>query len=200
MSLSAPQKILKRGFDLVTSFIGLILFSWLIFIAFLIASIDTKGNGFFTQKRVGRHSKLFDIIKIRTMRKDISFNTCVTTDLDPRITAVGRFFRKTKIDELPQLINIFLGKMSFVGPRPDMPGFADKLEGEDRIILSIRPGITGPATLTFRDEEKILSIQDDPENYNMKVIFPEKIRLNKEYIKNYSFFLDLKYIFKTIFT
>lgn len=125
-------------------------------------------------------------------------NTNVTTDKDPRITRLGRFFRKTKIDELPQLINVFLGQMSFVGPRPDVPGFADKLTGDDRIILTVRPGITGPATLKFRDEEKLLAAQSDPERYNREVIYPEKVRLNREYVENYSFWQDIKYIFQTI--
>lgn len=133
------------------------------------------------------------------MRPDRNINTFVTTAGDPRITKIGRLFRKTKIDELPQLINVLLGQMSFVGPRPDIPGFADKLQGEDRVILEVRPGITGPATLKFRDEEKILAKQDDPENYNKEVIFPEKVKLNKDYVRNYSFYKDLKYIWQTVF-
>jgi lipopolysaccharide/colanic/teichoic acid biosynthesis glycosyltransferase len=112
---------------------------------------------------------------------------------------LGRFWRKTKIDELPQLINVLKGDMSFVGPRPDVPGYADKLEGEDRIVLSVRPGITGPATLKYRDEEALLAGQKDPERYNNEVIWPDKVRINKEYIKSYSFKNDLVYIAKTIF-
>lgn len=133
------------------------------------------------------------------MRSDSFFQTTVTTDTDPRITRLGRFFRKTKLDELPQLIHVLLGQMSFVGPRPDVPGFADNLSGDDRIILSVRPGITGPATLKYRNEESILAGQDDPERYNDEVIFPDKVRLNKEYVENYSFRKDIKYIWQTIF-
>ncbi len=172
---------------------------WLILIAFILATIDTRKNGFFIQERVGKDGKLFRVIKIRTMRDMPHIDTSVTKEDDPRITYLGRFWRKTKIDELPQLINVLLGQMSFVGPRPDVPGFADQLTGEDRIILTVRPGITGPATLKFRDEEKLLAQQKDPEKYNREVIWPEKVRLNREYVENYSFWQDLKCIWQTIF-
>lgn len=197
--LSKTDRFLKRGFDLVLSIIGLFLFWWLIIIAFIIATIDTKKNGFFCQTRVGMHGKYFKIIKIRTMRDIPSYKTTVTTEGDPRITKIGRFFRKTKIDELPQLINILLGHMSFVGPRPDVPGFADRLKGDDLIILSVRPGITGPATLKYRNEEEILARVDNPEAYNREVIYPDKVKLNRKYIENYSFFKDIIYIAKTVF-
>jgi lipopolysaccharide/colanic/teichoic acid biosynthesis glycosyltransferase len=106
--------------------------------------------------------------------------------------------RTAKIDELPQLLNVLVGQMSFVGPRPDVPGFADALVGAERVILSVRPGITGPATLRFRNEEEILSLQSDPEAYNREVIFPEKVRLNRQYVESYSFWADLKYIYLTV--
>ena len=197
--MTKSDKILKRCFDIIFSLIGLLLTWWIILIAWIIATIDTGENGFFIQDRVGKDGKIFKLIKIRTMRKVPDFNTTVTTDRDPRITKAGRFFRKTKIDELPQLINVLKGDMSFVGPRPDVPGYADKLTGDDRVILSVRPGITGPATLKYRNEEDILSEQDDPEKYNNEVIWPDKVRINKEYVNNYSFWKDLKYIYKTIF-
>ena len=123
----------------------------------------------------------------------------ITVENDPRITNFGRFIRKFKLDELPQLINIVLGEMSFVGPRPDVEGYADKLTGEDRIILSVKPGITGPATLVFRNEESVLARQKDPIDYNNNVIWPEKIKINREYIENWTFKKDLLIIFKTIF-
>ena len=132
------------------------------------------------------------------MRPVKGINTSVTTDKDPRISKIGRFWRKTKIDELPQLWNVLVGEMSFVGPRPDVPGFADKLEGEERLILSIRPGITGPASLRFKNEEEILAAQPDPERYNREVIWPEKVKINLEYIRNYSLRKDIDYIIKTI--
>jgi lipopolysaccharide/colanic/teichoic acid biosynthesis glycosyltransferase len=122
----------------------------------------------------------------------------VTTANDKRITKSGRFFRKYKIDELPQLINVLKGDMSFVGPRPDVPGYADKLEGEDRIILSIKPGITGPASLKYKNEEEILASEKNPKEYNDKIIWPDKVKINKEYIKNWSLKKDIEYIIKTI--
>ncbi len=192
------QMVFKRSFDICISAIGLLFAGAVILLAYIAASIDTGKNGFFTQTRVGRDGKLFKAIKIRTMRIDPSVNTDVTTDNDPRITRLGRFFRKTKIDEFPQLINVFLGYMSFVGPRPDVPGFADKLEGDDRVILTVKPGITGPATLKYKEEEEILARQDDPEKYNAEVIFPDKVRLNREYVENWSFWKDMGYIWKTV--
>lgn len=125
--------------------------------------------------------------------------TSVTAKNDPRISKVGRFWRKTKIDELPQLWNVLVGDMSFVGPRPDVPGFADKLKGEDRIILTVRPGITGTATLKYRNEEELLGMQSDAELYNTQVIWPDKVRINKHYINNYSIWLDIKILIRTIF-
>lgn len=189
----------KRCFDFMLSLLGLCLTSWLIVLAWLIASIDTKSNGFFLQKRVGKNGKIFTVIKIKTMIPSKNINTTITQDKDPRITQWGRFFRKTKIDELPQLINVLLGQMSFVGPRPDVPGYADQLQGSNRLILTIRPGITGPATLFYRNEEEILAEQINPTQYNNDVIYPHKVQLNIEYIQNWSFKKDLYYIYKTIF-
>jgi lipopolysaccharide/colanic/teichoic acid biosynthesis glycosyltransferase len=196
--LSLFHRCLKRTFDLLASAFGLILTGWIIVLAYIGASIDTGRGGFFGQERIGKGGEAFRVIKIRTMRDIPSIHTTVTASNDPRITPLGRFFRKTKIDELPQLINVFLGQMSFVGPRPDVPGFADKLMGEDRIILSVRPGITGPATLQYSKEEELLASQDDPEKYNNEVIFPDKVRLNRQYVENYSFCKDIKYIYQTI--
>ena len=189
----------KRMFDIALSSIGILLTGWLIAIAYILSSLSTGSNGFFLQKRVGRNGVLFTVIKIRTMRNVTGISTNVTQSNDPRITRLGHFFRKTKIDELPQLFNVFLGHMSFVGPRPDVPGFADKLSGPDRVILSVRPGITGPATIRFRNEEQILAQQADSEKYNQEVIWPEKVRLNREYVEDYSFWRDLRYIWQTIF-
>lgn len=191
--------VIKRMFDLIFSFIGLIITGPIIAVAWVLATLDTGRNGFFLQSRVGRFGKSFKIVKIRTMRTDSVLNTTVTTSTDRRITRVGRILRKTKIDELPQLINVLIGDMSFVGPRPDVAGFADVLEGDDRVVLSVRPGITGPAALAYRNEEEILSLQEDPELYNREVIFPEKVRINREYIRKYSFLNDIKYIFLTLF-
>lgn len=190
--------LIKRIFDLIFSIIGLFFLSWLIFLAWFLASIDTRSNGFFFQQRVGKDGKLFKIIKIKTMIPSDQVST-ITTSKDTRITRLGSFWRKTKIDELPQLINVLLGQMSFVGPRPDVPGYADRLNGKAKIILSVRPGITGPGSLAFRNEEEILACQENPKQYNDEIIYPEKIRLNIEYIENWSLFQDVKYIYQTIF-
>ena len=148
---------------------------------------------------VGRDGKIFEVVKIKTMRPVLDFDTTVTSRGDPRITPLGAFFRSTKIDELPQLWNVLLGQMSFVGPRPDVPGFADILQGEERVMLSIRPGITGPATLRYRNEEELLAAHDDPESYNRNVIWPDKVIINLEYIRNWSLGNDIRYILKTVF-
>jgi lipopolysaccharide/colanic/teichoic acid biosynthesis glycosyltransferase len=199
--LSKTDRFLKRTFDISFSFLGLVVLWWLILLASIIATIDTGKSGFFTQTRVGKDGYLFKVIKIRTMRDISGIDSTVTTGKDPRITRWGTFFRKTKIDELPQLINVFLGHMSFVGPRPDVPGYADQLPEEDKkIILSVRPGITGPATIKYRAEEEMLAAVDDPETYNREVIFPDKVRINREYVENYSFINDLRYIWATIFS
>ncbi|OOC47833.1 sugar transferase [Thioalkalivibrio versutus] len=197
--LSNGQAALKRGFDVFGAAVGLGLTFWLIALAWLAATVDTRANGFFTQQRVGRNGRVFRVIKIRTMRVGTGLDTTVTTGHDPRITPLGRLFRRAKIDELPQLINVLLGQMSFVGPRPDVPGYADALEGEDRVILTVRPGITGPATLKYRDEETLLAGVDDPECYNREVIFPDKVRINREYVQQWSLRKDLGYIWRTVF-
>jgi len=197
--LSLSEAALKRGFDVFGAAVGLALTFWLIALAWLAATVDTRANGFFTQQRVGRNGRVFRVIKIRTMRVGTGLDTTVTTGQDPRITPLGRLFRRAKIDELPQLINVLLGQMSFVGPRPDVPGYADALEGEDRVILTVRPGITGPATLKYRDEETLLASVEDPEAYNREVIFPDKVRINREYVQQWSLGKDLGYIWRTVF-
>jgi lipopolysaccharide/colanic/teichoic acid biosynthesis glycosyltransferase len=196
--LSFSQRVVKRGFDLVFSIIGLCLSGWIIFFAWIIASFETKSNGFFIQKRVGKDAKIFVVFKIKTMKKISGLDSTITTKNDKRISKSGAFFRRTKIDELPQLLNILLGDMSFVGPRPDVEGYADKLKGDDRVILSILPGITGPATLKYRDEESLLASVENPEEYNDTIIWKDKVAINKEYIKNYSFFKDIEYLIKTL--
>jgi lipopolysaccharide/colanic/teichoic acid biosynthesis glycosyltransferase len=196
--LTLQQRWLKRVFDITIAVIGLLLTSWIILLAWVASTVTTGYSGFFTQKRIGRYGRPFYVIKLRTMKVLQEPGTTVTTDNDPRITPLGKLFRKTKIDELPQLLNVLVGDMSLVGPRPDVPGFADMLEGDDRIVLSVRPGITGPATLKYRNEEEILAAQEDPEAYNREVIYPDKVKINREYVEHYSFAKDLRYILHTI--
>ena len=192
------MNITKWIFDISLAFFGLLSSWWIILLAWIIASIETKSNGFFIQKRVGKDGKIFNVIKIKTMKKVEGIDTTITSSNDVRITKSGKFFRDTKIDELPQLFNVLIGNMSFVGPRPDVSGYADKLEGDDRVILTIRPGITGPASLKYKNEEEILSKQPNPKEYNDTVIWPDKVKINKECIKNWSLTKDIEYIIKTV--
>ena len=197
--MSRWQKFIKRCFDIIMSLIGLVAVGWLIALCWLIATIDTRRNGFFTQERVGKDMRVFRIIKIRTMREVAGITTVVTSRNDPRITVIGGWIRRLKFDELPQLINVLLGQMSFVGPRPDVAYFAELLRGEDRKIMSVRPGITGPASLAFIDEEAMLAESQHPEQYNLEVLFPAKVNINRNYVENYKFYKDIIYILATIF-
>ena len=196
--LSARQRWLKRALDLVVAALTLVLLGWLILLGAAMSALAHGGSGFFVQRRVGRHGKLFPLLKLRTMRAGPSGATTVTTALDPRITRAGRVLRRTKLDELPQFVNVLLGHMSLVGPRPDVPGFADRLTGADRAVLSVRPGITGPATLAYRHEETLLAAQEDPERFNREVIYPHKVRLNREYVENYALRNDLVLLWRTL--
>lgn len=196
--LTWAQALLKRTFDVVLASAGLVAFGWLIVIAAAAATLDTGRNGFFVQRRIGRYGKPFSVIKIRTMREVAGVSTTVTAAGDCRITRLGRLLRRTKLDELPQLLNVVRGDMSFVGPRPDVAGYADRLDGGDRVVLSVRPGITGPATLKFRDEEALLAAQPEPERYNREVIWPEKVRINRRYVENWCFLDDVRYIWRTL--
>ena len=191
-------KCSKRGFDIFLALLGIVLTFWIILVAFIIASIETQSFGIFMQKRVGRYGKLFWVYKIKTMRQIDGVDGYVTTANDVRITKSGKFFRDTKIDELPQLFNVFFGSMSFVGPRPDIKGYADRLEGDDAIILAIRPAITGPASLKYKNEEELLAGQKNPKEYNDRVIWVDKVAINRKYIKEWSFTKDIHYIIKTI--
>jgi len=196
--LTVYGRCLKRFFDIVFALLGILLTWWIILIAMIITSIETKSFGLFMQKRVGKDAKLFSVFKIKTMKQLKGIDTTITTANDMRITKYGKFFRDTKVDELPQLFNVLFGSMSFVGPRPDVAGYADKLEGEDRIILSVRPGITGPASLKYKNEEAILARVNNPKEYNDKVIWKDKIEINKEYIKHGSLKKDIQYVLKTL--
>ena len=189
---------LKYLFDRITSFVGLlILWPLLVIVAILIKIKMPGGPVFFVQKRVGQHGKLFTMYKFRSMTVYHS-GSSVSVKGESRITPFGAKLRKYKLDELPELWNVFIGDMSFVGPRPDVPGYADTLTGDDREILKLRPGITGPASLNYRDEEELLAQQDDPVRYNDEVIFPDKVRINRYYLRHYSFVKDIQMIFCTV--
>ena len=191
--------MIKRIFDFSSSLLGLvILFPLLILISFAI-KIGSSGPILFSQKRVGKDGKQFILIKFRSMMINQESNNTATAKGDDRITTIGVFLRKYKLDELPELWNVLKGEMSLVGPRPDVPGYADNLKGEDRKVLKLRPGITGMASLKYVNEEEILSAQDDPQKYNDEVIFPDKVKVNLEYYENQTLWLDIKIIFATIF-
>lgn len=189
---------LKSTFDRIISFFGLLfLFPFLIIIAILIKVKMPNGPVIFTQKRVGKNGRLFTMYKFRSMEVAHS-GSSISVKGESRITPLGAVLRKYKLDELPELWNVLLGDMSFVGPRPDVPGYADKLDGKDREVLKLRPGITGPASLKYRNEEELLAEQDDPQKYNDEVIFPDKVRINLNYMEHWSFWLDIKIIIYTV--
>jgi lipopolysaccharide/colanic/teichoic acid biosynthesis glycosyltransferase len=196
--MSRTDIFLKRTFDLVASLGGLIVLSPIICVCWIVAALETRSNGFFIQKRIGRHGRIIHVCKIKTMYPASGRRSPIASSNLSSITRSGRVFRKYKLDELPQLFNVLVGSMSIVGPRPDVPGYADRLQGRDKVILLLRPGITGPASIKYKDEESILAAVDDPETYNDRVIWPDKVRINREYFVNYSLLRDVKYIVHTI--
>ena len=191
--------LLKVFFDRGVSLFGLFfLFPVLLLVGILIRIKMPDGPVIFTQKRVGQHGRLFTMYKFRSMMINHS-GSSISVQGESRITPLGAKLRKYKLDELPELWNVLIGDMSFVGPRPDVPGYADKLEGENRRVLLLKPGITGPASLKYRNEEELLAQQKDPQKYNDEVLFPDKVRINIEYLDHWSFWNDIKIIIYTIF-
>lgn len=182
--------MIKRFFDVLGSFCSLLLFGWIIVLSYFVATLDNRSSGFFLQKRVGQYGRPFTIIKIKTMKEG---SDGLTT-----ISRAGSFFRRTKIDELPQLINIFIGEMSFVGPRPDIEGYYNTLKGEDLHVLELKPGLTSEASIKYFNEENLLKQKQNPKHYNDAIIFPDKVKLNLQYYYHNSILGDLKIIWKTI--
>lgn len=195
---SPSQAFVKRTVDVVVAAVGILLSSPILLASWIVASVDARANGVFRQTRIGKSGRPFKICKLRTMRNSSGVVTTVTTSHDPRITRTGAAMRKLKLDELPQLFNVLAGQMSLVGPRPDVPGFADRLVGDDRIILSVRPGITGPAALAYRHEEELLAAAEDPVRYNRDVIWPDKVRINRAYVEDYSLRTDFRCVLDTL--
>jgi len=189
--------IVKRLFDIAASIFGLILTFPVFLIVFLLIKINMPGPVFFKQNRVGRHGKLFRMIKFRSMKMNHG-GSSISVRGENRITPLGAKLRKYKIDEFPEFWNILKGDMSFVGPRPDVPGYADKLTGGDRLLLTIRPGLTGAASLKYSNEEELLALQNDPVKYNDTVLYPDKVRIEINYIKHWTFWLDIKIIIFTL--
>lgn len=190
--------IRKRIFDIAVSLVGIAILLPVYIVLILFQITLNRGPVFFCQQRIGRNGIIFTIYKFRTMVMEHSGNP-VTVKGESRITPLGAILRKYKLDELPELWNVLRGDMSFVGPRPDMPEFYSKLQGEERLILKLRPGITGPATLKYSNEEELLAGVPDPIAYNENVIWPDKVKLNLEYYHNHSFLGDIKLILATLF-
>jgi len=186
----------KRLFDIFAALFGLIILSPVFLVLAILIKITMPGPVFFRQNRVGMDARLFRMVKFRTMIVNHGGST-ISVRGEKRITPFGAFMRRNKLDELPELWNILKGDMSLVGPRPDVPGYADKTIGDDRLLLTVRPGLTGASSLRFSDEEELLARQPDPIVYNDEILWPEKVRINNNYIQNWSFWLDIKIIIFT---
>ena len=191
--------MMKFLVDRIFSLFGLLVLAPVLLVVAVLIKIRMPGGpAIFRQRRVGRNGKLFTMYKFRSMTVSHS-GSSVSVAGESRITPLGAKLRKYKLDELPELWNVLKGDMSFVGPRPDVPGYADRLQGEDRLILKLRPGITGPASLKYANEEELLAQVADPRRYNDEVIFPDKVRINLDYYYNRTFCGDIRLIFQTIF-
>ena len=191
--------MVKRIFDLLFAFFGIIFFAPIFLVIIFLIKLDSKGSVFFLQSRIGLKGEVFNIIKFRTMNINQNSNSTITLKDDSRITRIGKYLRKYKLDELPELFNILLGEMSFVGPRPDVTGYADKLVGLDKNILKLKPGITSSASLKYANEEFLLTQVEDPVSYNNDTIYPDKVRMNLNYYNNHNIWIDIKVIFATIY-
>jgi lipopolysaccharide/colanic/teichoic acid biosynthesis glycosyltransferase len=181
----------KRVFDIIFALFIIFFFSWFLLILCLIAAADTSTNGIFVQKRIGQFGKLFTIYKLRTIQNSIDKE-------EKHISTTAQFLRKYKLDELPQIFNVLKGDMSIVGPRPDLPGYYDLLDGESQKILELKPGLTSPAALKYRNEEELLGQQKNALWFNDTVIFPDKVKLNMDYYYHRSFWGDIKIIIKSV--
>lgn len=188
----------KRAFDIIASSAGLAVFWPLILCCWCVAAIETRSNGFFIQPRIGRYGRVIRVAKIKTMYVTAEARSTIAAENSALITRSGKVFRKYKLDELPQLFNVLSGSMSFVGPRPDVAGYADRLVGADRVLLELRPGITGPASIKYRHEEDILSSVPNPLTYNDEVIWPDKVAINTQYFREFSLRGDLSIIWRTL--
>lgn len=192
---------MKRIFDIVTSGLGLIVLSPLFLFLALWIKYDSRGPVFYRQVRVGRNNKDFRLYKFRSMRSGADRQGLITIGgRDPRVTRAGYYIRKYKLDELPQLINVFVGDMSIVGPRPEVRRYVDLYTPEQMQVLTVRPGITDVASIRYRNENELLEQAEDPEKYYREVVMPDKLKINREYIERASFWFDIRLIFCTLQT
>lgn len=190
---------MKRLFDIIFSFLGLTVLSPLFLLLAVWIKLDSRGPVFYRQVRVGRHNRDFRIFKLRSMRVGSDKGSLVTIGgRDPRVTRSGYYIRKLKLDELPQLINVLIGDMSFVGPRPEVRKYVDMYTTEQLHVLDVRPGITDEASIAYRNENELLATADDPERFYIETVMPDKLRINLQYVQNHSLWGDIKLIFKTL--
>ncbi|MCV6628478.1 MAG: sugar transferase [Flavobacteriaceae bacterium] len=190
--------MLKRLFDILASGFGILILSPILLILSLAISFGSRGGVFYRQERIGRYGKAFRIFKFRSMYTDSDKKGLLTVgDRDPRVTPIGYYLRKSKLDELPQLLNVFIGDMSLVGPRPEVERYVDLYSTEDKKVLRVRPGITDYASIHYRNETEILKAASDPEKKYIEEIMPAKLALNKKYIDEKSLYTDIKIIFAT---
>ena len=196
-SLNNYQRFIKRVFDLFFSFTGLLILSVPLALMIILASFSTRHLRTVRQERVGQYGKTVSYTQDQDHERESMDKDLITLAGDKRITGFGSFLRKYKLDELPQLWNVLAGEMSLVGPRPDVRGFADELRGRERVLLSLKPGITGPASIYYKDEEELLARQKDPVSFNKNVIWPNKVQLNMQYLENWSLWKDISCILKT---
>ncbi|MBD0822775.1 sugar transferase [Aestuariibaculum marinum] len=191
---------IKRGFDIVFAFILLVLLTPVLILIGILIKIDSKGSILFKQLRVGKNNRDFTIFKFRSMVSDSKEQNLLTLgDNDRRITKAGYYLRKYKLDELPQLFNVFIGDMSFVGPRPELRYFVNFYSNNDLVVLKVKPGITGLASLKYRHEAELLKSANNPQEFYINSILPDKLKINKEYIENRSLWLDFKILSQTVF-
>jgi len=194
--LTPWQLTIKRIFDISISILALPFVIIPLILLVLIASFSTRKDGLFVQRRIGYLGKVFNLYKIRSLKGNDHTDIIAIRQNETRF---GKWLRVTKLDELPQIFNVLKGDMSWVGPRPDVPGYADLLEGDDRIILNVKPGITGPATIKYKNEDSLLLKQQNPKQYNDEVIWPDKVKINKEYVRNWSLWKDVGYLWVSAF-
>lgn len=190
---------MKRLFDIIFSFLGLTVLSPLFLLLAVWIKLDSRGPVFYRQVRVGRHNRDFRIFKFRSMRVGSDKGSLVTIGgRDPRVTRSGYYIRKFKLDELPQLINVLIGDMSFVGPRPEVRKYVDMYTTEQLHVLDVRPGITDEASIAYRNENELLATAADPERFYIETVMPDKLRINLQYVQNHSLWGDIKLVFKTL--
>jgi lipopolysaccharide/colanic/teichoic acid biosynthesis glycosyltransferase len=192
--------MLKRSFDFIVSLIALVLLSPIFILISLLVTVTSRGGIFYIQKRVGKNFREFGILKFRTMKPDSDKKGLLTVGgRDPRVTVVGYYLRKYKLDELPQLINVLIGDMSFVGPRPEVKKYVDLYNEEQKKVLSVKPGITDKASIAYSNENEVLAKYPDAEKAYIEIVMPAKLKLNLEYIEHRSFIGDLKLMAQTVF-